>query len=348
MAKKGSGAGRRSGGAKQGASSTQSQQAQSQSQQTQANAAGTVGGGNAAPPPGVWGSNIAHDVAVRMLPNWDANLPLTDVGIDAYFIRNGIDAQSLAQLKADPNGLAKAVGLVNQQASPQPSNTQGASTATDATTTAPRKPRTPGNVSKLFEGTARGATAGGAPGGGVKKVTYSEGADGSVKAEMVFRKALEDAAAAAGGAPTPQPGGPTPTPTPPAPTPLPTFEEAVEARAQRYRDRGKVPPPWNSTMTMLERNSPTIVGGALGLGALGAVGGGIAVGNYMLSDKEPKNAGGVPPNVLQPPVNQDRVRQLEMQRLERLGIPMQSPNPAGMPPADNSTLLMRVMNSRSV
>jgi hypothetical protein len=293
-----------------------------------------------------------------MLPNWNTNLPVNDMGLDAYFASNGIDPNTIMQLKADPNGLAKAIGLVNQNAAAATgtqSNVPANPAATQVTDEAPRRVsrRTPKNLEATARGLAGGATAGGGPGGGVKGVKLREGADGALEIEMRFRKAVEDAAAqaAAGGTtPAPQPGG-TPNP-PPAPKALPTFEEAVEARAQRkYIDKGKVPPPWNSTMTFLERNSPAILGGTAGLAGLGALGGGAALATRLMGggDKPQENAGGVTPGMIMPAVPDDRAKYLQLQRLERLGIPVQQPpNPAGMPPDDNSTLLMRVMNSRNV
>lgn len=327
------------------------------------------------------------------LPNV-GKFPRTEAGLYDYLRQGGMPQDAMERILTDPDGAAAITQLqswVNDPANQfkfagtQPQRVEGASTETDAMSGEGRKPgekkkrsaayvpTDPVNMEAKIAAAMRGTGVGGTP----TKVTTIQGAKGQWKHVVEFAQpngttgVVEVPADAPATADTPKGKKSKKTQAQPQPTPKPapmTYDERVAAKKKSYEDAGKNPPPWmGATQAVahgaaavgrhLYQNSPTYMGGAVGLGATGL---GIAGARALM--------GGGQQQQQQPPMemSQQDIDRLNRSSMEMFGIPykpsFQSPQPqaqpqpqapqpqipAGMPSDDQTTLLLRLAKSRSV
>lgn len=346
--------------------------------------------GAKAPPAQILGVDATQ--VVQGLPNY-GKYPRTEAGLYDYLTQGGMPQNVLEGILTDPDGAAAITQLqswVNDPANKfkfagnQPQKVEGASTETDAMSGEGRKPgekkkkpsayvTDPENMEAKIAAAMRATGVGGTP----TKVTTIQGAKGQWKHVVEFAQpngttgvvevpadAPADSAATAD-APKgkkskkaqaqPQQGKPAPM----------TYDERVTAKKKSYEEAGKNPPPWmGATQAVvhggaavgrhLYQNSPTYLGGAVGLGAtgLGVAGARALMGGGQQQQQSPMQYS---------PQDMDR---LDKASRDMFGIPMrpaapmQQPQPqpqaappqipAGMPTDDQTTLLLRLAKSRSV
>lgn len=315
----------------------------------------------------LWGSQIPIGEAIKNLPPSFAEgvknkqFEASAEGIGNYLIKGGVDPLRLIDLARSPEGVMEALSLAS---SPQfklsgnpgvESNVAGASNATDLAEKKPRKPFKPlsgKKVEELVGGAVRGA---GGP-GDLKRIELKQTRDGVDLLVRNRRKAPgeggEAAAAAQGGTAagaaqgqqTQQQAVEKPDPT------TPEGREAIlEEKRSKYREKGQVPPSTLGIEDWFSRNKPNLVRAGLGTLGLGALGVGIGVGMGGGSSGQQ----GQPQQAPLTPEDKEALRKRREQLL--YGAPPAAPqqpapqqNPAGVPPSNNSTLLMRLQQSRMV
>lgn len=326
-------------------------------------------GGATTPPPGVrgtgsspetlWGSQIPVEQVAGSLPGFaESKLPKTAAGIDAYLRLGGMGTDAILDYATRQNGVAEMLAAVVQPesgfkppaVSVTESNVQGASTATDATADKPRAPKTltPRKLEAMVGGAARGLGNAGEIKRGVVETP-------GVRMEFRTRRkapATEAAATGEAAAGQTEAQGQGQQQTQQAqPKELPPLEEAIAAAKQKWKDKGVDPPKTIGLTTAAARNWPNIALAVGGLTGLGAFGYGLASGLSGGGQAQPQQA----PTALTP----EQIQAARERKRAMYGIPPDAPQqpvqpparqdiPAGTPPDNNSTLLMRLQQSRMV
>lgn len=318
------------------------------------------------------------------LPNV-GKFPRTEAGLYDYLRQGGMPQDAMERILTDPDGAAAITSL--QSWVKDPANKFRFADDSQQSVDLEAGPRRPGegqkpsaayvtdpeNMEAKIAAAMRATGVGGTP----TKVTTIQGAKGQWKHVVEFAQpngttgVVEVPADAPATADTPKGKKSKKTQAQPQPTPKPapmTYDERVAAKKKSYEDAGKNPPPWmGATQAVahgaaavgrhLYQNSPTYMGGAVGLGATGL---GIAGARALM--------GGGQQQQQQPPMemSQQDIDRLNRSSMEMFGIPykpsFQSPQPqaqpqpqapqpqipAGMPSDDQTTLLLRLAKSRSV